>query len=196
MATVRILLGIVWLAAIGSSWGTGSSNVVYAKASRIVTPAQTATFQKANRLLDIARKEIGVKEKTSNSSPQIDAYNAYVGFKAVPWCASFVSYCFGKAGFTEPRTAWSPGLFPKDRLAKDPVAGMVMGIYFDNLKRVGHCGLVERVKGSWISAIEGNTNNGGERDGDGVYRKLRHLRTVHCYADWITANPKKKGGTL
>lgn len=35
----------------------------------------------------------------------------------------------------------------------------------------GHTGIVERVEGSKIYTIEGNTNAAGSREGDGVYRK-------------------------
>lgn len=177
MATVRILLGIVWLAAIGSSWGVGSSVV---------------NKEQAKRVIEFARSQIGVKETSENSSPEIDRYNAYAGVKAAPWCASFVSYCFAMAGFARPRTAWSPSLFPKDRLVKNPQAGMVLGVYFPELKRIAHCALVEGVKGNWVIAIEGNSNTDGSREGNGVYRKIRHVRTIYRYADWIKNN--KKGG--
>lgn len=31
--------------------------------------------------------------------------------KGQPWCAAFVSWVFAKAGYTAPRTGWSPALF-------------------------------------------------------------------------------------
>jgi len=65
------------------------------------------------------------------------------------------------------------------------MAGMVMGIYFDDLKRVGHCGILERQQGDFWQIIEGNTNVKGSREGDGVWRKMRHKRAIHCFADWL-----------
>lgn len=55
--------------------------------------------------------------------------------------------------------------------------------------------IVERVQGDFLMGIEGNTNVGGrrvtahprnaDRDGDGVYRRTRHKRTISRYADWL-----------
>jgi hypothetical protein len=171
MATIRILLGIICFAVVGSSWGADRNRI---------TDGDTRT------VIETAKKEIGVRESAENAGPRVDQYNAYVGLKKAPWCASFVSWCFGQAGYSQPRTAWSPSLFPTDRLAKNPVAGMVLGIYFEHLKRIGHCGVVEEVKNDWVYSIEGNTNLKGSREGDGVHRRIRHVRSIHRFANWLT----------
>ena len=101
------------------------------------------------------------------------------------WCASFVSWVFGQAGYPQPRTAWSPSLFPAERLTQDPMPGTVMGIYFSQLKRIGHCGIVVAVKGDLLVCVEGNTNVNGGREGTGVYRKMRHVRSVRCFSEFI-----------
>lgn len=170
MATVRILLGITCLALMGSSWGVNGNRI---------------TDGEARTIIATAKKEIGIRELGENAGPRVDQYNRYVGVKKAPWCASFVSWCFGQAGYAQPRTAWSPALFPTARLTKNPMAGMVLGIYFDSLKRIGHCGIVEEVRNDWIFAIEGNTNLKGSREGDGVYRRIRHKRSIHCFANWL-----------
>jgi len=144
--------------------------------------------EKVARLLAIARKEIGVRETSENSGPRVDEYNKYVGLKKAKWCASFVSWCHGQAGLAAPRTAWSPSLFPKDRIATEAMPGLVMGMYFDSLKRVAHCGIVEGVRNDLIYTVEGNTNMAGSREGDGVYRKIRHQRTIHRYSDWLSSS--------
>lgn len=166
MATIRILLGLVCIAVIGSSWSAERS---------FITPA---------KVVEIAQKEIGVQETSENSGHRVDRYNAYVGLKKVPWCASFVSWCFGQAGYPQPRTAWSPSLFPANRITKEPLPGMVLGIYFPELKRIGHCGIVEQMKNDLVYGIEGNTNINGSREGIGVYRRIRHKRSIHCFSDW------------
>ncbi|RZM24739.1 MAG: peptidoglycan-binding protein [Pedobacter sp.] len=132
-----------------------------------------------------AQKEIGVKESMENSGKRVDEYNAYVGLKKVAWCASFMSWCHGQAGYPQPRTAWSPALFPPERLAKKAMRGMVMGIYYPEKGRIAHCGLVEDMKSDWCYSIEGNTNVNGGREGDGVYRKIRHIRTIAKLANWL-----------
>jgi hypothetical protein len=135
-------------------------------------------------VIEAAQGEIGVREDSGNAGERVDQYNAYVGFKKAPWCASFVSWCFGRAGYSGPRTAWSPALFPTGRLRAEPFPGVIFGIYFASLRRVGHCGIVESVRNDWVTGIEGNTNVAGSREGDGVYRKWRHKRSISCYAEW------------
>ncbi|MBB5436911.1 hypothetical protein HDC92_000575 [Pedobacter sp. AK017] len=85
----------------------------------------------------------------------------------------------------QPRTAWSPGLFPASRLVRNGLPGMLIGIYFPSLKRLGHCGMIERVQGSLVFSIEGNTNVNGSREGDAVMRKARHKRSIAKYSDWL-----------
>jgi hypothetical protein len=159
-------LGLVCIVIIGSSWSTERN------------------FITQNEVVVVAQKEVGVQESSENSGPRVDQYNAYVGFKKVPWCASFVSWCFGQAGYPQPRTAWSPSLFPANRIVKEPLPGMLLGIYFLKLKRIAHCGIVEGVKNDLVYSIEGNTNINGSREGNGVYRRIRHRRSIYCYADW------------
>lgn len=186
MATVRILLGLFWLAIIGSGWSADryiieNSYTYKDKNSRGLISHEHGR----EKVVAVAQSQIGVLESSENSSPKVDAYNAYVGLKKVAWCASFVSWCFGQAGYPQPRTAWSPSLFPANRMIHNPLRGMILGIYFPGLKRIAHCGIVENVKNDWVHSIEGNTNVSGSREGDGVYRRLRHKRSIYRYADWL-----------
>lgn len=167
MAATRLLLGILCFTAIGRS-GIAERNPV-------------------NELMNIARAELGVRELTGkNDGIKVEAYLKYVGFpKGNPWCAAYVSWVFKQAGYPMPKTAWSPALFPADHLVKQPSAGMVFGIYFPDLKRIAHCGFVENTQGDFVLTIEGNTNVEGSREGQGVYRRLRHKRTINKYANWL-----------
>ncbi|TCD03965.1 peptidoglycan-binding protein [Pedobacter psychroterrae] len=150
---------------------------------------QSSTFFKPkvySKLVALAQGELWVREKTGNNDGErVEGYLASVGLeKGQPWCAAFVSFIFKQAGYSAPRTGWSPSLFPLQRLVKAAAPGNVFGIYFPALKRISHCGFVERKDGDWITSIEGNTGIGGGRDGDGVYRRKRHKRTIYKYADW------------
>lgn len=138
------------------------------------------------RLVELAQGELWVREETGNNDgARVEGYLASVGLKkGQPWCAAFVSFIFKQAGYAAPRTGWSPALFPVKRLVKAAAPGNVFGIYFPVLKRIAHCGFVERANGDWISSIEGNTGTGGGREGDGVHRRKRHKRTIYKYADW------------
>lgn len=144
----------------------------------------------------IAQSQIGITEATGNNDgTEVEAYLATTGLKkGEPWCAAFLAWVFKQAGYEQPVTAWSPALFPSSRQVKIPAPGILFGIYFPSLKRIAHCGIIERVSGNFIIGIEGNTNLSGSRAGTGVHRKLRHVKTVFRYADWIKNNSKKKGG--
>jgi len=138
------------------------------------------------KLIELAKGELWVREETGNNDGvRVEGYLASVGLKkGQPWCAAFVSFIFKQAGYAAPRTGWSPALFPVKRLVKAAAPGNVFGIYFPALKRIAHCGFVEKADGDWISSIEGNTGTGGGREGDGVHRRKRHKRTIYKYADW------------
>lgn len=139
------------------------------------------------RVLDIACLQLGVREATGhNDGPEVEKYLAYTGNrKGEPWCASFVSWVFGQAGLKQPRTAWSPALFPYNRRVNGAAKANVFGIYFADKGRIAHVGLVAWQKGSWLYTIEGNTNVAGSREGDGVYQRLRHVKTIKAYASWL-----------
>ena len=158
----------------------------------IVGYGLASELRSAAAVIRAAQKEIGVKELGQNTGPRVDQYGAYVGIKRLAWCAAFVSFVFREAGYPAPRTAWSPSLFPAKRQVKTPEAGAVMGLYYPSLGRIGHCGIVCAVRGDWVETVEGNTSCGAclvsrdeERNGDGVWRRMRHRRTIHCYADWL-----------
>ncbi|WP_285008605.1 peptidoglycan-binding protein [Pedobacter faecalis] len=172
MAAVKFLLCFLCLAFIGSNRSFGS---------RVVTSAEAA------RLLKVAAAEVGVRELTGNNDgPMVEEYLAYSGLKkGNPWCAAWVSWCFGKAGWPAPRSAWSPSLFPQRRAVQAPEPGLVFGIYYPELKRIAHCGIVERTQGDMVHTLEGNTNPAGSREGQGVYRRLRHRRSIAQYAKWF-----------
>ncbi|MCX2477758.1 peptidoglycan-binding protein [Pedobacter sp. MC2016-15] len=183
MATVRILLGIIWYTLI--IWCNVFHRYLLKEHSQ---PSGEITNQYCrDRLVKLAQAEIGVREKTNaNDGERVEAYLKTAGLKkGFPYCAAFVSFIYAKEGFAKPRTAWCPDLFPKSRITGQYLAGNVLGIYFPELKRIAHVGIIENLRGDWCSSIEANTNPGGGRNGDGVYRRIRHRRTIHQVADWI-----------
>lgn len=141
----------------------------------------------AARIVDIAERQLGVRERGGhNAGTQVEAYLRYVGLgKGHPWCAAFVSWVHGQAGFAPPRSGWSPSLFPTARRIPTAKPAALLGIYVGSLKRIAHVGLVTRVRQDWIESIEGNTNPAGSREGDGVYRRLRHRRAVSLYVYYL-----------
>jgi len=190
MVTVRVLF-CVFCAGLGY-WGWGFNGGVVGHEEQEITslPRNEGTGEERRRqgadaVIRAAQKEIGVQEIGQNTGTRVDQYGAYVGIKGLPWCAAFVSWVFREAGYAAPRTAWCPSLFPAKRKVKAAGRGMVMGLYYVSLGRVGHCGIVCSLRGDWVVTVEGNTGFTGEREGQGVWRKTRHKRTIHCYADWL-----------
>lgn len=171
MAAVRLLLGFFCFSLVGSI-RQSDRNLLSTYRSKLVT---------------LAESQIGVREKTGNNNGvAVESYLAVTGLgKGNPWCAAFVSWVYFKAGFANPRSAWCPDLFPKLRLTKEMLPGNVLGVYFPELKRIAHVGLIIKREGDWCISIEGNTNVTGSREGDGVYLKRRHFRTIYRMADWV-----------
>ncbi|MGY0036428.1 peptidoglycan-binding protein [Pedobacter sp. NJ-S-72] len=139
------------------------------------------------QLVRIAAKEIGVREKTGNNDGErVEEYLAVTGLKkGQPYCSAFVSWVYREAGFAEPGSGWSPSLFPISRLTKSALPGNLIAVYFPELKRIAHVGMIEKLDGDWCISIEANTNIRGSNNGDGVYCKRRHVKTIYQMADWV-----------
>jgi putative chitinase len=124
----------------------------------------------ADRVLDIARSNLGFREGAGNVNP----FSRFFGRPAEAWCADFVSYCFTKAGkplnfantdammnHLKKQGAWHTGtpkpgdivLFDWNRGDRDPSE---------------HVGMVEKVykKGgqTFVQTIEGNSSNQVKRN--------------------------------
>lgn len=172
MATMHLIFWSILLTAVCSGIGTPRHIL------------KNTTIQSSDRALivRIAKAELGVHEATGqNDGPRIEEYLRYCHLdKGYPWCAAFVSWCYGQAGFLQPRNPWSPALFPKARQVKKEncQAADVFGIYSISAKRINHVGLVKERQGNYILSIEGNSNNR-------VESRRRHLRTIHSVAQWI-----------
>ena len=191
MASIRFILGYVCLIAIGWSNLPNRSILKFQALDRRVFSHLIEMNAQQTVVLNIARGELGVREFRDNDGKAVEAYLHYTKTPTgSPWCAAFVSWVFGQAGYATPRTAWSPSLFPNDRITDLTVPGNVFGLYFPALKRIAHAGIIERRENDWLITIEGNTNQTGSREGDGVYRKRRLVKSIKVYADWLT----KKGG--
>lgn len=176
MAAIKFFLGFLCLVVINSSGRVFGGNL-----GRHVNDG---AYQ---RIVAAAKKETGTRESdVPNGGKKVSAYLRYVGISIpAPWCAAWVSFVFGEAGYSAPKTAWSPALFPAKRLVKEAKPGLILGIYYPALKRISHCGIVAEVRNDWVYSIEGNTNVSGSREGDGVYRRMRHVRSIYRFANWV-----------
>ncbi len=68
---------------------------------------------------------------------------------------------------------------------KTPETGDIFGIYFPEKGRIAHTGFIDEWDGTWLVTVEGNTNESGSREGDGVYRKRRTVRSIYKAARYI-----------
>lgn len=138
----------------------------------------------------IARKYIGVTEQPagSNWGPTVSKFILYTGYTfPVFWCGCFVAWCVGKAGAKIPTLI---RLGYTGYITADANAGTngLTAVSFDNARAgdivvysFDHIGLVERVDGNTLYAIEGNTSageSGSQSNGGGVFRRVRQRSDV------------------
>lgn len=136
--------------------------------------------------------QLGVREATGhNDGADVEKYLSTTGLgKGFAWCAAFVNWAHQQCGYSGPRAAaaWSPAWFPTSKLVTHPQQGDVFGIYFASKKRIAHVGFIDRWEGNKAYTVEGNTNEAGSREGDGVYRKIRLQSQIYKVARWIDTN--------
>ena len=140
-----------------------------------------------SELLDIARRQIGTRESPPNSNNV--RYNTWyygreVSGAAYPWCMVFVQWVFDQAGVKLPvRTASCGALMRAAKAAGcwvtgDYRPGDVVIYDFPGGAATDHCGIVESVDGTYISAIEGNTSSASDADGGAVERRARKFSQI------------------
>ncbi len=137
----------------------------------------------AERVLSIARAELGVKESPANSNKV--KYNTWyygreVSGAAYPWCMAFVQWVFHQAEIPLPvKTASCGALMAAAKktgqwAVKDYRPGDVVIYDFPGGAATDHVGIVEKVTRTGVVAIEGNTSQAGSQSNGGmVCRKTR-----------------------
>ena len=155
--------------------------------------------------VDVARREIGVKELSKNMSPRIMEYWRYTSYpeggkNREPWCAAFMCFVVAQGAQTDKRLA--PRVLPQAAACNDwiewangngaivfkphdgmyfPACGDIVLYRFGNHPRYNHIGVVVSFDGDTVYTVEGNTNEEGGRDGDGVYSKERSLNICAAF---------------
>ena len=144
----------------------------------------------AQKIVEIAAGELGVKESPANSNRQ--KYGKEYGVNGTAWCCQFVWWVFKKAGaaalfYGGEKTAYCPTLMQyykgKGQLVKkDFRSGDIIFFDFNGNGQPDHVGIVERVVGDKIYTIEGNTSVGNDTNGGQVMRRTRSGKTILCAA--------------
>ena len=166
--------------------------VLFPDAPPAVVPPLPPILEKT---LEAARGEIGVREDPpgSNRGPKVDEYLRSVGLNpaagSFAWCAAFVCWCFGKGAAALgapnplPRTAGALKLWNDAGKTGAKRIGAAEARSKPSLVKpgqvfvlsagggLGHVGIVESAENGVLTTIEGNTNDGGSREGVGVFRR-------------------------
>ncbi len=154
----------------------------------LVSKAQTtyelpATKEALEKSRAVLYDCVGIREVGGNNrGKDIDRILSPLGLRGVAWCQALQYYCFYVTGEAIPikKTAGSQDCFndAKKRGKPLPYRIRIDALLFWRVVNgwQGHSARVVKVmKMGWVETIEGNTGNGNQRDGDGVYRKKRHL---------------------
>ena len=144
----------------------------------------------AEKIIETALAEIGVKESPANSNRQ--KYGKDYGVNGTAWCCQFVWWVFKHAGATAffyggKKTAYCPTLmqYYKDKgqlVKKNFEPGDIIFFDFNGNGQPDHVGIVERVVGNKVYTIEGNTSVGNDTNGGQVMRRTRSGKTILCAA--------------
>lgn len=140
------------------------------------------------KIIAAAKAEVGYRESYSGGhwtnhekfAAQVPGL-AWVSDEGQPWCAVFNSWLDFKAGLKPnvdfPLTAScdQAGTWfrTNKRWSEYPAVGA--WVLFGTSSDLSHTGRVIAYDDTWIWTIEGNTNDSGSREGDGVYAK-KHAR--------------------
>lgn len=178
---------------------TGNQIGAYKSRQRFVYNALKTYFPESedksmnaiDKLIQIAKNEVGYLEKASNS--QLDSKTANAGsnnytkywrdvkpsYQGQPWCAGFVSWCFMKAFGQEKAKkllkhwpyVYCPTMADLFTLNSNPKVGDIVIFYRNGV--FAHTGIVIKVSGDRFWTVEGNTSGGSTiiANGGGVCQK-------------------------
>mgnify|MGYP000379049915 CR=1 FL=1 len=177
------------MAAVAALWVRGIS---------VGTPGGQRAQSPRESVMAVAASQIGTQEATGHNDGPVVKYLTSVGLaKGDPYCAAFVYWCGREAlgaGNPFPRSGWSPDMVNRPDWLRGkgrlPEPGDTFGIYFASKGRVAHTGLVAAVGRNSLTTIEANTSpqpasGEADRNGDGVWRKIRPLSTIHSTKRWL-----------
>ena len=142
----------------------------------------------AEKILEIARSQIGAKESPAKSD-NVKYNTAYYGREVSdgkhPWCAVFVWWVFREAGASDlyyggDKTAYCPTLmsFHKKQKVTNYRPGDIVFFNFSGRSSAGHVGICESWDGTYITTIDGNTGSASEDNGGAVLRRRRHKKFI------------------
>jgi hypothetical protein len=146
-----------------------------------------------------AQSQLYVVEKTGhNDGIEVENYLKLTGLpKGYAWCAAFVSWVYHESHVKTIISARAADFFKDDIVYRLDISldknalnkgqkGDVIGLYYDYLGRIGHIMLIESSEKNSYTVISGNTNKGGDREGEGVERAIIPKGIIYAISDKIT----------
>lgn len=128
------------------------------------------------------RKGVQEVPLASNCGPRVDVYNRSLGMYAVPWCATFVFWCFSEASRRNgrinafPRSGYCPYVQDWATRQKAWVTLPEQGDLFLLIGRDGlayHVGFVDVPRSKYFTTVEGNSNGLGSPEGHALCQNRR-----------------------
>lgn len=173
------------------SWGALFKN----SASSAILTAPNPLLTSA---LKIAATQVGQMESPvgSNWGHPVQDYLNSVGINSPnSWCMAFVYWCYNKAAVELGRSnplvktggvlkGWNDTsalkILTNDAINNPSLVLPGQIFIISTGGGLGHTGLVENVSGGILTTIEGNTNDGGSREGIGVFRRTsRKIKDIN-----------------
>lgn len=137
-----------------------------------------------------------MKEIGSNAGPMVEPIQAATGNKPPdPWCASLIAYA-GNAAFGAdwplPKSASCQALYiwgekrGKTIAPEEAGPGDLMLVWFPSLNRHAHiCVLTSGLEGGSFATIDGNSNDGGSREGWRMVKRTRTPKPQDAFLRWV-----------
>jgi hypothetical protein len=160
----------------------------------VETLQQKVKPQLNKSLPEIYLSQLGVRELTGNNDgPDVEKYLKSVGLgKGYAWCAAYVKWCMNEAKIKTPINGAAASCLNKNNLVmfkhkfdQEAKTGDVFVLWYNSLNRIGHTGFYhKKVNATVFESVEGNTNEAGSREGDGVYKKYRSFNATYAISRW------------
>ncbi|MGV3707611.1 MAG: CHAP domain-containing protein [Gemmatimonas sp.] len=154
-------------------------------------------------ILRVSQASVGACEIGTNAGPYVERVLARTGNKkGEPWCAAYVAdigisalgneWPVVRSGRVADVVAWAVkrdcSVVPAREGAGRPQIGDAFAIYFPTLGRHAHIGIVIGVNADGsIRTREGNSNDGGSREGWRVIERTRTLSVQDRLIRWVNA---------
>lgn len=166
-----------------------------------------STLALRNRLVEIARRDVGQTESSRNRGKAIEKFWPATSYPEgyadrQPYCAAAVAYWVRewlKDGEVCQALGMTPAQAASWRCKSAAAFGwrdwarkkglLVMNDSMTNILHTGdlmifdcsHIGVVVTDKNEFVGTIEANTGSSSTRDGDGIWEKTRHRSAALCF---------------